>query len=128
MHPLALAGFLPFGERDENPRCRVDAGRAVGDGDAGPHGTAAGFARHPHQAAHALRDLVDAGTGPVGAGLAEARDRRQNDALIEHAQVGVVDAEPVLDVGPVVLDDDVGGRDQPPEHGEAPGCLQIEGE
>ena len=77
-------------------------------GNADAHRAAAGLAGDRHQPAHALRDLVDAGTRRVGAGLAEARDRAVDDLRIDLLDRLVVDLEAVLHVGAVVLDDHVG--------------------
>ena len=67
-----------------------------------------GQAGDRHQPAHALCDLVDAGTGGVGTGLAEARYAAVDDARIDLGHRIVVDAKSMLHVGAVVLDHDVG--------------------
>ena len=75
-------------------------------------GPVARQAGHRHQAAHALRDLIEArplGIRPV---LAEAGDAGEHDARIDRPEVGVGDPEPVLDVGAEVLDHYVGALDQ----------------
>ena len=51
-----------------------------------------------------LRDLVEARPRAVGAVLAEAGNAREDDARVDLLQRLVVDAEPVLHVGAVVLD------------------------
>ena len=55
-----------------------------------------------------LRDLIDAGTGGVGTCLAEARYAPIHDARIDLCHRLIVDAKPMLHVGAVVLDHDVG--------------------
>ena len=52
----------------------VDAGADVGDRDADAHRPLPGQAGDRHQAAHALRDLVEARAVGVGPVLAEAGD------------------------------------------------------
>ena len=84
------------------------------------------MAGHRHQPAHALRDLVEARTVPVGAILAEARDAGQHDARIDRGQPLVVDAQAVLDVGPEVLHHHVGRLHQPAEHAQSPFALEVE--
>ena len=66
------------------------------------------------------------GRSRVGAVLAEAGDAAVDDALVDLLQRLVVDAEPVLHVGPEVLDHDVGLLDQPQERGAARRVLQVE--
>src|SRR5262249_22208804 len=63
-----------------------------------------------HESAHPLRDLIVAGTVSIRTALAEAGDRAVHQTRIDFGQGLVVDAEPLLDVGPEVLDDDVGAR------------------
>ena len=106
--PLALAGALAIVEREHDRLGEQQARGQVGDRDADAHRPAAGLAGDRHQPAHALRDLVDAGARRIGAALAEARDGAVDDARIDLRHRLVVDLEPVLHVGAVVLDDDVG--------------------
>ena len=106
--PLALAGALAIVEREDHRLGQQQARGEVGDRDADPHRAAARLAGDRHQPAHALRDLVDAGPCGVGAALAEARDRAVDDARIDLGHRLVVDLQPVLHVGAVVLDHDVG--------------------
>ena len=60
-----------------------DAGAEVGDRDADAHRALAGQAGDRHQAAHALRDLVEAGPLRVGPVLAEAGDAAVDDARVD---------------------------------------------
>ena len=71
-------------------------------------GPCPGMAGDRHQPAHALRDLVDAGAALIGPVLAKAGDAAIDDARVDLAHRLVIDAEPVLHVGFVVLDDDIG--------------------
>ena len=104
----------------------VVAAREVGDRDADAHRPLARQPGDRHQAAHALRDLVEARPVGVGPVLAEARQAHVDEARVDLAQGLVVDAEPVLHVGPVVLDQHVGGRRQLLEDGDALGRLEVE--
>jgi hypothetical protein len=53
-------------QRDQDALSGEDAGAQVGDRNADPHGPVAGQAGHGHQAAHALRDLVEARPRRIG--------------------------------------------------------------
>src|SRR6185503_10011382 len=83
-----------------------------GDGRAGAHRALPGQAGYRHQPAHALRDLVEAGTVAVGAVLAEARDAGEDDPRVQLLERLEVYAEAVLHVRAVVLDHHVGGLHQ----------------
>ena len=71
-----------------------------------------GFARHAHDAAHALRDDVEAAFLPVRSGLAKARYRGIDDAGIDLADRLVIDAQFLRDARPEIFDDDVRFRCQ----------------
>jgi hypothetical protein len=113
LHPLAAAGLLALGQRDQDAGGGIDAGRTVGHRNTGPHRSGTRHAGDPHQSAHALRDLVEPRAHAVGAALPEAGNRRENDARIHRAQRLVTDAHAVFDVGPEILDHDVGIFYQP---------------
>src|SRR5712672_2514606 len=123
---LALARLLALQERGENTHRAGQSGRQVGDRDADPHRPLAGQAGDRHQPAHALGDLVEARPRRIGAALAEARDAAIDDARIDLAQILVVDAEPLLHVRPEILHHHVVLLDQPPEHREPLGRLQVQ--
>src|SRR4029453_2028112 len=125
-HPLALPRRLALEQRDQDADGAMQARAYVGHGDAGTHRSLPFHAGDPHKPAHALGDLVEARAFGVGAVLAEARDRAQDDARVHLLQAFVVDAQPELHVGAVVLDHDVGLLDQLLEDGEAVGFLEIE--
>ena len=57
---LALARLLALQQRHQDAERAEQAGGEIGDGNADPHRPAARLARDRHQAAHALRDLVEA--------------------------------------------------------------------
>ena len=115
LDPLALARGLALEQREQDALRGEQAGAEVGDRDADPHRPLAGQAGDRHQPAHALRDLVEARALGVGAVLAEAGDAGETMRGLTALSCVVVDAEPVLDVGAVVLDHDVGALDQPEE-------------
>jgi hypothetical protein len=68
----------------------------------------AGKACDRHEAAHALRDLVEAGAVGVGPRLAEAGEGYIDKARVDGAQGLIVEAKPALDVRAIVLDQHVG--------------------
>src|SRR5260221_82039 len=78
-------------------------GREVGDGDADPHRTPSRGAGDRHQPAHALGDLIEAGTLVIGAVLAEAGNTAIDDARVDLPYALVIDAELGLHVGAEVL-------------------------
>ena len=126
LHPLALARDVALDEGDERTHGGVVAAGQVGDGDADAHRSLARQPGDRHQAAHALRDLVEARPIAVGTVLAEARQAHIDEARIDLAQRLVVEAEPVLHVGPVVLDQHVGAGRQLLQDGDAVGRLEVE--
>ena len=116
---LALTGALAFAHRGERGDGRVEPGQHVGDGDAHLLRAAArkvvALAGDRHQPAHRLDEEVVAGAVGIGPGLAEAGDRAVDQPRVDRAQALVV--EPVArEPAPlVVLQQDVGGRHQPPD-------------
>src|SRR6185503_6860718 len=79
-----------------------------------------------HEPAHALRDLVEPGPVGVGPVLSEARQRDVDKPRVDGPQRLVVDAEPVLHIGAVVLDQHVGGGRQLLEDSHALRRLEVE--
>ena len=126
VHPLALARALALQQGQQDADRRVDAGAAVGHGQARAQRPAAGMAGDRHQPAHALDDLVKAGPARIRAGLAEAGDAGQDDARVDGAQVLISQAQSRLDVRAPVLDHHVGGGDQAAQHGQAFRLLQVQ--
>ena len=80
-----------------------------------PHRSLAGQPGDRHQAAHPLCDLVYTRTVAIRAVLPEAGDAAVDDAGVHLPDRFVVDSEPVLDVGSIVLHDYVGVARQPEE-------------
>ena len=81
---------------------------------------------HRHQAAHALRDLIEARPVGVRAVLAEAGDAGIDQFGIDLRQRLVIDAEPLLHIGPEILDQHIGFLDHALERRDAFGLFQIE--
>ena len=127
MHPLPFAGALAIEQRQHDPVGQQEAGRGVVDRDADPHRALPGMTGDRHQPAHALGDLVDPGAALVGPVLAKAGDAAIDDARVDLAHRLVIDAEPVLDVGFVILDDDVGALGELHEDRPALLALQVQG-
>src|SRR3989441_6495177 len=107
VHPLALAGRLALDQGDQDALSQEDPGAEVGDGDTDPYRPLPRNTRDGHQAAHALSDLVDARAIPIGPALAEAGDTAVDQAGVDRAQGLVVDTQPLLHAGAVVLHDDI---------------------
>ena len=126
LHPLALAGLLALQQRHQDAHRAEDAGGQVGHRDADAHRALAGQAGDRHQPAHALRDLVEAGTLAIRPVLAEARDAGIDQPRIDRSQRRIVDAEAELHVGAIVLHQHVGALHQALQDRHAVGRLQIE--
>ena len=124
--PLALAGALALEQRHQDAVRQEHAGGEVGHGDADAHRALARQASDRHQPAEALGDLIVTGAIAIGAALAEARDAGVDDPRVDRAERLVVDAEAVLDVGPEVLDDDVGPGGELLEDLDAARVLEVE--
>ena len=127
LNALALAGLLAFEQSNEDAHRAEDAGREIRDGDTRADGALAGESRNGHQAAHALRDLVEAGAIGIGAVLAEAGNARVDEARVERAQIRIADAEAVFDVGTIVLDKDVSGGNEAFKDFDALGAFEVQG-
>src|SRR5262249_61025709 len=107
VHPLALAGALALDEGDQDALGKEDARAQIRDGNAHAHWPLPRDARDGHEATHALRDLIDARPVAIRSALPEAGDAAVDQARVVDTQAVVVDAEPPLDVGTIVLDHDV---------------------
>src|SRR3546814_2365610 len=75
---LALAGKLLVAHGGEDRDRGVHAGHQIGDRHADLHGRALRLAGQAHDAAHRLDQRIVAGPRRVGAGLAEAGDRTED--------------------------------------------------
>ena len=125
---MPAPGLLAGEQRHQDAERAIDAGGQVGDGDADAHRPLPRLARDRHEAAHSLRDLIEAGPLLVGTVLPEAGDAGIDEARIEGGEALVIDAEPVLHVRPEILDQHVGLLDEALEHGAPFGRLQVQGE
>src|SRR5256885_4838026 len=84
--------------------------------------------RYRHEAAHALRDLVEARPVAVRPVLPEAGYAREDDARVDLRERLVIDAQAELHIGTIVLDDDVGGLRELHEDCHTLLRLQVEGD
>ena len=123
---LALAGLFALEQGDENAERAENARRQVRNRNARAHRPASRLSRDRHEAAQALRDLVETGPVRVGPVLAKTGNARIDQPRIELAQCRIVDAEAPLHVGPVVLDHDIGLRGEPAKNLDALRRLQVE--
>jgi hypothetical protein len=82
-------------QRGEDRDRGIDAGEQIGGGDPGLLRRTVGLAGDRHHPAHPLNDEVVAGARRVGAGLAEARYRADDQPRVARAQRRRV--EPVFD-------------------------------
>ena len=126
VHPLALPGGLALDERHQNALGEQDARAQIGDRNAHAHRSLPWYTGDRHEPAHALRDLVDAGPITIRAALAEAGDAAVDQPRVDRLEILVVDAEAALDVGPVVLDHDVGLLHQLLEDRHRLGVAQVQ--
>ena len=100
-----------------------DAGEVVGDRDADAHRRAVGVAGEVQQPAVADADAVEAGPGRFGPSWPNIEMRT---VTRRGSHVGRADVPLLERAGPEVLDDDVGGRGEPPEQLLALGRAQVE--
>ena len=107
LHPLALARHFALKQRDQRADRAEQTRGEVGNRDTRAHRSATGLARHRHDAAQALRDLVQAGPVFIGTILTESGHARQDDARVDLAKGFVINAQLELDVRAIVLDDDI---------------------
>ena len=126
LHPLALAGLLTLQKRHQNAHCTKDAGGEVGNRNADAHGPLSRKSGDRHQPAHALRDLVEAGTFAVRPVLTEARDACIDQPRIDRSQVRIVDTEAKFHIRAVVLHQYVGVAHQALQDRHALCGLQVE--
>ncbi len=114
----ALAGDAAPDQRGENALRRRGAGEHVADGEAERHRALALVAVQPHHARARLRQEILPRPLHPRAFLAVAADRGVDEARVDRTHRLPVDAEPLDDAGPEVLDHHVGlgdaGRAAPP--------------
>ncbi len=97
-----------FKQRQYDSVGQQEAGRRVVNCDADAHRSLARVTGDRHQSAHALGDLVNAGPPGIRPVLAKSGYAAIDDARIDLLHRFVIDAEPMLNVGFVILDDDIG--------------------
>ena len=105
---LAAPGPLAREQRELDAVRREDPREQIRDRDPDARRAALVGAGEAHQAAHGLRDRVEAGAARVRAVGAEARDAAHHEARMAAQQLGRIEAERREHAGPVVLDQHVG--------------------
>src|SRR5580658_5476188 len=104
-HPAANPGAFAVEDRHHAAQRQQVAGGQVVDRDADAHRPAARLAGDRHQPAHALRDLIDAGTMPVRPVLTEAADAAVDDPRVDRLHILVGHLEAVFHLGAHILQD-----------------------
>ena len=126
LDPLALARPVPRLQRAQHADGEIETGADVGDGEWNAIGWAVLRAGDRHQSRHRLDDEVEAAAPGVWAGLAEARDRAQDQPLVAGVQRLPPQAQPLHHARTEVLQHDIGAVDQVPEDLEILLVLQVE--
>jgi len=85
----------------------------IADRDSYPRRTALLGAGHAHQTRHSLCDLIEARKVAQRPGRAEPRDAACNDARVARRQILVIESNRLHHAGPEVIDNYVGGVDEP---------------
>ena len=111
------------GHRGERPH---QGGDLVGQGDGGQQRPAIGLAVDAGETGHRLGQGGEPGPLGVGTVLAEAGHPGDDELRVLGDQVVGHQPERLELPGPEVLHDHVGGADQPTEHGDALGVLEVE--
>ena len=109
--PAAAAGALALVERAQDAVAGIHAAGIVGDGRAADL-RLVGIEQQARHAAQRQRDVVVGRPRAVGAGCAEAGDRAVDQPRVRGVQHVPSDAEPLHHAGAVVLQHDVGARDE----------------
>ncbi|MNI10029.1 hypothetical protein D3C73_631210 [compost metagenome] len=104
---LAFACFHRMDQRALNGGDGIDAGKNVGDCDAGLHRLTIRFTGNRHEAGHALNDVIVAGEAGIGAVLTEAGDRAIDELRIDLLQALIVEAVFLQSAELEVFDQDV---------------------
>src|SRR3989442_52757 len=123
---LSFPRALAMPERGQRADRRVQRGVAVDHRGRGADRMPLDLAGQRHEAAHRLAQRVERRTIAIGAVLAEAGDRDEDDPVVERAQPLVVEAHRGHHAGPEVLEHHVGLRHQRGEDLLALGMAQVE--
>ena len=126
--PWPAPRHLALVQRRQNTHRAIQTGAQIGHCQARAKRPAGGVARHTHQTAHALDDLVKPGPFGIGAILPKARNAGQDDARVDLRQVLVTQAQLVLDIGTPVLHQHIGLGHQAHQDVQGAGLFQVEGE
>ena len=127
LHPLPAARLSALDQGHEDAEGREVPREQIADGNPDAERRRLGRAREPHEPRHPLHDLVVARPLAVRTLLAEAGDTRIDEPWVVAGECLVVDAEPVLDVGAVVLHDHVRPRREPLQDLDAARVLEVHG-
>src|SRR5262249_4034957 len=123
---LAAAAGGALVQREQDALNRVQTREIVGDGDADARRGAVAKAGHLHDPRLALNHRVVSRQLRVRTGLAVAGNRAVDQARIQRGRGRVIEAELAEAAGTEVLDQHVGGLDQPPQRSRAGRRLEIE--
>src|SRR5262249_1108728 len=108
VHPLSLAGGFALEQRDHDAKRAEQTGGQIGNRDADADWPLSRQAGDRHQAAHTLRDLIEARPVAIRTVLTKARNAGEDNALVHLAQGFIVDTETVFHIGTEILDHDIG--------------------
>ena len=115
VHPASDACALPLVERCHDPEREESARDEIVDRNTDAHRAVARDPRDRHEPAHPLRNLVDATFGRIRTVLSEPADAAVDEPRIDRFHVVVGNLEAMLHLGPHVLNEHIGARDQPLE-------------
>ena len=90
---LAATGALAVEEGGQRTGRTLTAAVTVGKVGADTHGRAVGVAVDVQESAESLQRQIGGGELAVWSGLAEGRDRGENDAGVDRRELGVAEAE-----------------------------------
>ena len=124
---LAAAGAGAGVQGQQGPEGGEGPGQGVADGDPRAAGRRGGVAGDIAQPAHGLADGAVPGPGRVRPVLAEPGHPDQHQPRVPLGQRVVAEPPPLQGPGPEVLDQDVGGAEQPAGQGLALGVAQVQG-
>ena len=86
LHPLAFTRFFALKQRNQGTNRTEQARCQIRNRDAGTHRTATGLTGYRHDAAQALRDLIQTRPINIRTVLPKARYACQDDARVHFAQ------------------------------------------
>ena len=126
VHQLAAAAGLAVEQRHHGAERAVHRGQIVGGSQGDAAGRPVRVAGQLADAGEGVADRPVAGPRGVRAGLAVAADAHHHQAGVERLHRVPAEAQALHHAGPVVLDQDIGVRQQPGEHLLAGRLLEID--